>query len=88
MLYWASQGLCPLQTPFCPPLAGSYVPGRAIVAEASLFGSRVRNPYKVQVRARAAAASGPVRWDPAQAPLAPPAARVWSHWHCSPPQPK
>lgn len=85
---WASQGLCPLRTLVCPPLAGSYMPGRALVAEASLPGSQVREPYKVQERARAAIASRLVSWDPAQAPLAPPADRLRSHWHCSPPQPK
>lgn len=81
-------GALPLQTPVCPPLAGFYMPGTAPVAEASLADSRVRDPYKVQVRARADTASRPVRWDPAQATLAPPAARLRSHWHCSPPQPK
>lgn len=82
-------GSAPSRLQFVHPfLAGSYMPGRVLVAEASLPGSQVREPYKVQVKARAATASRLVRWGAAQGPWAPPAARLWSHWHCSPPQPK
>lgn len=83
----ASQGLCPLWThssTLCRLLHAWQSPcGRGQLAR-----SQVGDPYKVQVRARAAAASRPVRRDPAQAPLVLPAARPRSHWHCSPPQPK